>query len=74
MACRGGRDRWAAGVGDRAAVGGRDPPGRQDDKPNTYEEITTYNNYYEFGTDKEDPEANANNFGPSLGRCKSTVS
>ncbi|WP_417241980.1 protein-methionine-sulfoxide reductase catalytic subunit MsrP [Celeribacter sp.] len=23
--------------------------------PNTYEEITTYNNFYEFGTDKTDP-------------------
>jgi len=23
--------------------------------PNKYEEITTYNNFYEFGTDKEDP-------------------
>ena len=35
---------------------------RQDDKPNTWEEITTYNNYYEFGTDKEDPSANAKSF------------
>jgi sulfoxide reductase catalytic subunit YedY len=38
------------------------PARRQDDKPNTYEEITNYNNYYEFGTDKEDPAANAKNF------------
>src|SRR5678815_503191 len=38
------------------------PAGRQEDKPNTYEEITNYNNYYEFGTDKEDPAANAKNF------------
>ena len=38
------------------------PGGRQDDKPNTYEEITTYNNYYEFGTDKEDPANNATKF------------
>jgi sulfoxide reductase catalytic subunit YedY len=37
------------------------PARRQDDKPNTYEEITNYNNYYEFGTDKEDPAANAKN-------------
>jgi len=35
---------------------------RQDDKPNTWEEITGYNNYYEFGTDKDDPAANAKNF------------
>ena len=25
------------------------------EKPNTIREITTYNNYYEFGTDKDDP-------------------
>jgi sulfoxide reductase catalytic subunit YedY len=31
----------------------------QDEKPNTWEEITNYNNYYEFGTDKTDPAANA---------------
>ena len=28
-------------------------------EPNTFEEITTYNNYYEFGTGKTDPAANA---------------
>jgi len=38
------------------------PVRRQADKPNTYEEITTYNNYYEFGTDKEDPSNNATKF------------
>ncbi len=38
------------------------PARRQEDKPNTWEEITTYNNYYEFGTDKEDPSANAGKF------------
>ena len=26
-----------------------------DEKPNTWEQITTYNNFYEFGTDKESP-------------------
>jgi sulfoxide reductase catalytic subunit YedY len=30
-----------------------------DEAPNTYESITEYNNYYEFGTDKGDPWANA---------------
>jgi methionine sulfoxide reductase catalytic subunit len=30
--------------------------------PNKYEEITTYNNFYEFGTDKDDPSRNARNF------------
>jgi sulfoxide reductase catalytic subunit YedY len=32
--------------------------------PNKYDEITGYNNYYEFGTDKEDPKANAQGFKP----------
>jgi sulfoxide reductase catalytic subunit YedY len=27
--------------------------------PNSYEDITTYNNFYEFGTGKDDPAANA---------------
>src|SRR5208282_6134160 len=27
--------------------------------PNSWEDISTYNNYYEFGTDKSDPSANA---------------
>ncbi len=37
-------------------------PPSQEDKPNTWEEITTYNNYYEFGTGKEEPAQNAGNF------------
>ncbi|MCY4398705.1 MAG: protein-methionine-sulfoxide reductase catalytic subunit MsrP [Gemmatimonadetes bacterium] len=28
---------------------------RQDEEPNTFEEITSYNNFYEFGLDKKDP-------------------
>jgi len=34
----------------------------QDEKPNTWEEITTYNNFYEFGTGKADPARNARSF------------
>ena len=30
-----------------------------DETPNTFEEISTYNNFYEFGTAKGDPAANA---------------
>src|SRR5271170_3600099 len=30
--------------------------------PNSYRDITTYNNYYEFGTDKSDPSENAQKF------------
>jgi methionine sulfoxide reductase catalytic subunit len=29
------------------------------DKPTPYEDVTTYNNFYEFGTDKGDPAENA---------------
>ena len=28
-------------------------------EPNSWEDVTNYNNYYEFGTNKEDPAANA---------------
>ena len=34
------------------------------DKPNSYEDITSYNNFYEFGTDKGDPAANSARFQP----------
>jgi methionine sulfoxide reductase catalytic subunit len=32
------------------------------EKVNSREDITTYNNYYEFGTQKDEPAANARNF------------
>jgi methionine sulfoxide reductase catalytic subunit len=35
------------------------------EKPNTWEQITTYNNYYEFGTDKDQPAYNAHTLRPS---------
>lgn len=34
------------------------------DAPNSYKDITTYNNYYEFGTDKSDPAENSQKFRP----------
>jgi sulfoxide reductase catalytic subunit YedY len=34
-------------------------------EPNTWENITSYNNFYEFGTDKEDPAANAHRLNTS---------
>jgi len=34
------------------------------DKLNSYEEITTYNNFYEFGMGKIDPSKYSNNFNP----------
>lgn len=36
-----------------------------DDPPNSYEDITTYNNFYEFGTGKGDPAANSGRFKPA---------
>jgi methionine sulfoxide reductase catalytic subunit len=36
----------------------------QEEAPNSWEEITSYNNYYEFGTDKGDPKANSGAFKP----------
>jgi sulfoxide reductase catalytic subunit YedY len=36
----------------------------RDDKPTPYEDITTYNNFYEFGTDKADPAKNAHTLKP----------
>jgi sulfoxide reductase catalytic subunit YedY len=51
VAC-GTRDRGErGGAADTSAVG----PGA----PTSYDDITSYNNYYEFGTDKGDPKANA---------------
>ncbi len=40
-------------------IGGQAQAQAQDLEPNTWEEITTYNNYYEFGTGKDDPARNA---------------
>jgi sulfoxide reductase catalytic subunit YedY len=39
-------------------------PYSTDQQPNTWSDITTYNNYYEFGTGKEDPARNARDFNP----------
>jgi methionine sulfoxide reductase catalytic subunit len=53
----------AAGIGVAAAVVVPRLPRTtfvgDDDKLTPYEDITGYNNYYEFGTDKGDPKANA---------------
>jgi sulfoxide reductase catalytic subunit YedY len=35
------------------------------DPPNSYEDITTYNNFYEFGLDKGAPAANSGRFKPA---------
>lgn len=35
------------------------------EKPNSYEDITTYNNFYEFGVDKSAPAENSGRFKPA---------
>jgi sulfoxide reductase catalytic subunit YedY len=60
---------WAAGVVAPGVLRARSGRGSEDgaagytaqgkDKLNSYEDITSYNNYFEFGTDKEDPKRNA---------------
>ena len=50
-------------AGDRAKLPDvRKSPYSTSEKPNSYEDITTYNNSYEFGTGKEDPFRNAQDF------------
>ena len=36
-----------------------------DEKPNSFMDVTTYNNYYEFGVRKEDPYRNSQDFEPT---------
>src|SRR5262245_12212103 len=35
------------------------------EKPNSWDDVTSYNNFYEFGTDKSDPAANAPRYRPA---------
>ncbi|WP_304618267.1 protein-methionine-sulfoxide reductase catalytic subunit MsrP [Paracoccus sp. (in: a-proteobacteria)] len=46
-------------AGQAQALTGRPSPLSTDEAPNSFEEITQYNNFYEFGTGKEDPARNA---------------
>jgi len=48
-----------AGAGQLETVQG---PFSSDEMPNSWEDITTYNNFYEFGTAKDDPSARAQDF------------
>ena len=51
----------ATGALAEAVIGGGVQPvgAQQADEVTDEEKVTSYNNYYEFGTDKEDPKANA---------------
>jgi sulfoxide reductase catalytic subunit YedY len=53
----------AAGVAATAPPAGAQQQGQDlKDEQTPYEDVTSYNNYYEFGTDKEDPKQNARDF------------
>ena len=53
-----------AGSGQKELSGISPGPFSTDEPPNSYEEITTYNNFYEFGTGKDDPYKNSGDFRP----------
>ena len=40
-------------------------PFSSSEKPNSLEDVTHYNNFYEFGTEKSDPAKNSGNFNTS---------
>jgi methionine sulfoxide reductase catalytic subunit len=42
----------------------RNPKFSLEEKPTKYEDVTSYNNFYEFGMDKEDPKRNAHTLKP----------
>lgn len=48
----------------RRFTGLRPSPFSTKDAANTWEQITNYNNFYEFGVEKEDPAANSGRFRP----------
>jgi sulfoxide reductase catalytic subunit YedY len=50
-----GQDRWPQG---------KKGPYDVDDEVNKYKDITTYNNFYEYGIDKSDPSENSGHFRP----------
>jgi methionine sulfoxide reductase catalytic subunit len=58
----------AGAAASTAALAGRFSSGQGDQGPQLqdvltpFEDVTTYNNFYEFGTDKSDPAENAKNF------------
>jgi len=53
-----------SGVSGKTLTDVQSSPYSTDQQPNSWSDITTYNNYYEFGTGKEDPARNARDFSP----------
>jgi len=54
--------RRAAAQGSGQAMSANKSPLSTTEPPTPYEDVTTYNNFYEFGTDKGDPARNAGKF------------
>jgi sulfoxide reductase catalytic subunit YedY len=54
--------RSAPEASGRRLEGISESPLSTDQPPNSWQDITNYNNFYEFGTDKADPAANAGQF------------
>jgi len=52
----------AGSIGMAALLFSKHALGKNDNKITSYKDITTYNNYYEFGTSKSDPYINSQNF------------
>lgn len=54
----------AAAAAAPGALAGLTPRGatRRQEEPTPWEDVTTYNNFYEFGTGKDDPAKNAQDF------------
>lgn len=52
------------GASGKELAGVKKSPYSTDQQPNSWSDVTTYNNYYEFGTGKEDPSRNARQFNP----------
>ncbi|MDH5471317.1 MAG: protein-methionine-sulfoxide reductase catalytic subunit MsrP [Gammaproteobacteria bacterium] len=61
---------WAGRIAMPVSASGNDFPGAiktsygLNEKQNSFEDITSYNNFYEFGTSKTDPARNAMHFTP----------
>lgn len=57
---------WAAkAAAPLTALNAAKSPLSTTEKATDYDKITTYNNFYEFGTNKEDPAIRAKNFNPT---------
>ncbi len=60
----GGASAAAAGLDQEPLANVKRGPFGTDEKLNSFDDITSYNNFYEFGTEKSDPAQNAGRFKP----------